>query len=407
MIESQDNKLIFDNDFFSYENEPCTCGIDTINVEPGVVTYTLKIQSRKDEKVYFAFGGTTGLCRTTVTGSIKEENLLSMLSSIPDNRIDEVLHFFEDNGFLLKVSSESFEAIDMQDMLAVLNHIKATVFLMSDLENPDPDYEQILRLTLYLLLSEPISINTSVLKNAYSTCKHGFMLAMEKASSLPEIDGQKEAFTKDTYSIKDTIFKTFELNIDEYNDIVSGELTNQRYCGILDARYKNLVYLYRNGSSLPRNQRIIVDFLFHYMKNIGVVCAADYSTGVSYYDENPKHSNFDSALKKALLSVAKIVVGEEINYNLLGITPRYSVQQMGPTWKVPNLLSALYFSVFYLKPGSEVYRKCANPACNNRFLVKTTNTRKIYCSPNCRNATAQRNHRKKVKKQRTRRTEQL
>ena len=61
MIESQDNKLIFDNDFFSYENEPCTCGIDTINVEPGVVTYTLKIQSRKDEKVYFAFGGTTGL----------------------------------------------------------------------------------------------------------------------------------------------------------------------------------------------------------------------------------------------------------------------------------------------------------------------------------------------------------
>lgn len=50
-----------------------------------------------------------------MTGSIKEENLLSMLSSIPDNRIDEVLHFFEDNGFLLKVSSESFEAIDMQD----------------------------------------------------------------------------------------------------------------------------------------------------------------------------------------------------------------------------------------------------------------------------------------------------
>ena len=84
-----------------------------------------------------------------------------------------------------------------------------------------------------------------------------------------------------------------------------------------------------------------------------------------------------------------------VDDNLSGISPRYSVLKMGPTWRVQNLISALYFSVFYLRPGTDVYRKCANPACNNRFVVKIANGRKKYCCANCRNATARRNHQKR------------
>ncbi len=35
-----------------------------------------------------------------------------------------------------------------------------------------------------------------------------------------------------------------------------------------------------------------------------------------------------------------------------------------------------------MKPGLELYRLCANPNCNQYFLVKTTSVRNKYCCPN-------------------------
>ena len=220
---------------------------------------------------------------------------------------------------------------------------------------------------------------------------------IDKASQLPEIDGQQEAFQKDTYTIRDSIYGSYELDIEEYNDVVSGNIYANRYPGYLDMRYKAIVYLYRNGTNLSKNRRYVIDFLFHFMRSVGVVGSVSFEHGIEYYSDVPQIALLDEKMKDSAVIVAKIILNEEMNHNLSGISPRYSVQKMGPTWRVPNLISALYFSVFYLRPGAEVYRKCANPACNNRFVVKTTNGRKKYCCANCRNATAQRNHRKKVK----------
>ena len=162
-------------------------------------------------------------------------------------------------------------------------------------------------------------------------------------------------------------------------------------------RYKAIVYLYRNGANLSKNRRYVIDFLFHFMRDIGVIGGVSFEKGIEYYSDVPQTALLDEIMKNSAVTVAKIVLNEEMNHNLSGISPKYSVLKMGPTWRAPNLISALYFSVFYLRPGTDVYRKCENPACNNRFVVKTTNSRKKYCCANCRNATAQRNHRKKVK----------
>jgi hypothetical protein len=132
------------------------------------------------------------------------------------------------------------------------------------------------------------------------------------------------------------------------------------------------------------------------MKNVGVINKVSFENNIEFY-ANPAYNKFDEQLKQSLIIVAKIVLNEEINSNLSGIVPRFIASKMEPSWKAENLLSALYFSIFYMKPGSEIYRECANPACHNHFLVKTSNSRKIYCCVNCRNATSQRNHRKKIK----------
>ncbi len=95
--------------------------------------------------------------------------------------------------------------------------------------------------------------------------------------------------------------------------------------------------------------------------------------------------------------IARLIIGEEINENLNGIHPQYNVATMSPSWRVDSLMGAIYFSIFYMKPGLELYRLCANPNCNQYFLVKTTSTRNKYCCPECGNATAQRNYRKRKK----------
>jgi predicted RNA-binding Zn ribbon-like protein len=96
-----------------------------------------------------------------------------------------------------------------------------------------------------------------------------------------------------------------------------------------------------------------------------------------------------------MLDVSKIIIGEEINANLVGIHPVYDVDKMSPSWKVDSLLCAAYFSIFYLNPELELYRPCQNPRCGKYFLVKATSTRVRYCSTACCNRVTQDRYRKK------------
>ena len=106
-------------------------------------------------------------------------------------------------------------------------------------------------------------------------------------------------------------------------------------------------------------------------------------------------------MKASLLEIAATVVSEEINHNIVGIHPRYSIGSLTPTWQVDTLLQALYFSVFFMKPGIEIYKECGNPRCKREkyFLVEATRTNKEYCCVQCaRAAAAQRFRSRKLDK---------
>ena len=187
--------------------------------------------------------------------------------------------------------------------------------------------------------------------------------------------------------MQDSIFGSYELNIQEYNDISGGYSIIP---GFNDQVFKNITALYLNhcGTDITRK---ITDFLFHYFHEVGMV---SFSNGLSYYKE-PNMENFNQAMKDALIEIARSIIGEEINANLDGIHPVYNSETMTPSWKVDSLLCAAYFSIFYLKPDLELYRPCDNPRCGKYFLVKTTSTKTRYCSSECCNRVTQDRYRKR------------
>ena len=169
------------------------------------------------------------------------------------------------------------------------------------------------------------------------------------------------------------------------------------YPGINDSQYRKITIAYKNCHNVSKIQRLIIDFLFHFMHSNGVIKNVTFDSGIEFYKSDSNYT-LDDNMKKGLLLIGKYVLSKEINQHVSKMRPIYNPNTLEPTWKAPNLLTALYFSLFYMKPKSEIYRKCANPSCTNFFLVKTSNSRKKYCCDDCRNASNVRSYRMRQKK---------
>ena len=388
-----DNFFNLGNENFSLKCKKCTFRIEKVLKTDGLTHNVLTAYPINTESVNYAFSGSLGLCSTTPHGSLQNKNLLGTIISLPGKNSKKVLHFFEEQGYLLPIASEGTE-VDVVSLVEILNRIKATVLLMTALENPALDYEQILHLSLYLLMGKQVTISGTV-QMSYTTLKHQLFDIIRSQSAIDSLHPSSEA---DSISVRDMIFSpAYDLKADEYDDISNGETFSYDYPGINDTFYRQLTIAYKNDNLQSKNLRLMIEFLFHYMHSVGVIKTVGFDEGIEYYGV-PNHSKFDSRLKSAAILFARLVLSAEITYNTRSIKPFYNPNSLEPSWKAPSLLTALYFSVFYMKPGSEIYRKCANPSCHEYFLVKTSNSRKKYCCSNCRNANNQRSHRIKVQK---------
>ena len=160
--------------------------------------------------------------------------------------------------------------------------------------------------------------------------------------------------------------------------------------------------LYLDNDILSFRDRYMIQYFFHTEDTLGQIAFLN-NDGSTYFRSNNDDVQFyehlDENLKKATLQVAKYIIKEELDYNLSAITPSYDIRQMAPAWRIPDLFSGLYFSLFYMNSSQELFRLCANPSCRKPFRVETTRRNKKYCCDACRNAVGQRNYRnKKAKK---------
>ncbi len=384
----------YENNIFRFDSFSCDCEEDIQHTVPGEPpTRTYKLLSHPEKPLLFSYVAKCGLARIAKNGTSEESNILGSLIALPNKKESDLAEFFKRNGFLFPIDSTVYESIDADVLYELIHRIKATVELMTAANEIRKDYRKILHLTLYLMFSEPMQIQLGSSQTVYETCRHSFVETLDKADSMQlSWKRQQEGFNKDTYTVADTIATpSFEFDINEYNDVVSGtSLSGAISCTLL---YKKVVQLYcsYNGNYMERK---IIDFLFHLNHDIGQIKTFDMKNGLSFLGK-ADFSKLNDSMKASLLEIARFVLGEEINANLGSIHPNYNIQTMSPSWKIDSLLGALYFSIFYLKPDLELYRPCANPRCGRYFLVKTTSTRTMYCSQECRNRVMQDRYRKR------------
>jgi hypothetical protein len=384
----------YQESLFIYENYGCYSAIDNIHISSTEIKNVIKVESLSSKPIKFAFQPKVGLVRVDIkNGAVQEENILSSLISLDQNKIDNYKKFFERNGFLFPIDSDKFEEIDDEMLIRLITIMKSTVQLISQISEVDrKDYKKMLSLTLFLLLANPIEIVIG--EKTYHSCEHNLLHEEFRVSNnLPN----NEYFTVDNdgmFEVYDSIYDKHKVNIDLYRHI-----TTDAYIGDFE---RSIMQSYVNHTKAPKNERLLIEVLYHVYFNIGSFSNVTpdeilFNEAVSTNHPIPNWDAFDEKLKKAITEVAKIVITEEINSNMSGVHPEYDSNLMEPRWKVDSLLSALYFSIFYMKPNLEITRLCANPKCNRYFTVSRTSSKKKYCSSECGNRAIQNRYRAKHK----------
>lgn len=384
----------FLNNFFELENRQCECKKETVYTAPGVdPSYVLKVCAKSDsDTLRFSYSAQKGLNQSGNAGGVINENILGQLLAIKPTDMDGTIEFLQKYGFIFPVSSDTYETVDGTALLEILNRIKATVKLMSAIAGKK-DYKAIFIYTTYLLYSEPVEM---ILSGAnYKTDFHPFTALIREYNVIPDLNRNQEFFDTQCISIFDTLKGDYEkLDINELAGMSSGDGING-LTGSRDWHFRNLFCLYTTYNAADENLRNIIDFYYNYQKKVGIIKDVE-PTRISYHVKAMKE-NFSDDMKEMLVKIARIVISEEINANLKNICPQLEINALAPTWKLNSLLEALYFSVFYMKPGVELYKECENPNCKHEkyFLINATVTNKKYCCPACGNAAAQRRSRQR------------
>lgn len=376
----------------------CECFMDSVHNPDGSVRTTLRIRSLPDSPLLFAYMPQEGLVRiNTKTGAIESKNLLGELMGLREGDKEGVMRFFQENGFLFPITSVGLESFSFEDIFFILRRIRETLNVMSLLHEPRIQYKKIMLTVCWLTLSRRAvirSIDDS--RDEFKTCLHSYMKFLESQRGGIYDSLSIDPYSSDTVEVPDTIYPP-ETSVSIYNLESLALGTAEEANHILNKYRASILFLSEKGE-LPSDRKII-DYFFHLTSEVGnIISISDEKSEVIFdCDEAEVAARLSSKMQKASIDVAKITIKEELDYAINAIYPSYDIDTMTGSWVIPDLYSALLFSIFYMKPDLELYRKCENPNCGCYFLVSTTNSRRKYCSVECSNAMQQRKHRQKIK----------
>ena len=269
----------FENILFRFESCSCDCVTDLEHIAPGEEPIRkYKLQALPESKLLFAYAAKKGLVRIAPNGTIEEANVLGTLMALPSKSVKELSSFMKENGFLFPVSAGRYEEIDASILYSIMERLRMTVELMTAANEIQKDYQKIFLLTINLLFAGDLTIQTDAMAQAYSTKHHSYIDLLQSANLNVSYEREHEAFNSDFYTVADTIYGSYQLPIQEYNDIKGGYSTKP---GFNDPLFRNIMGLYLNleSSGIEKN---ITDLLFHYFHEVGML---DFSNGLAYYEE--------------------------------------------------------------------------------------------------------------------------
>ncbi len=388
-MKNFENNRKFLDFLFEYDGYACKCEKDIKNEAPDTPPkVTLKICADHSKPLHFSYFPRQGLSLTKPTGGVIDDNILGRFLGVRTNSIDDLVSFIRTYGFLFPVSSVEYASIDKDDLLEIVRRLQSTLTLMNSIAKKD--YGSMLTHATYLLYSDPISFNYG--SGSYSSCRHPFCVSSEGGCLFPDFSADPEIFTIGTYRIDDSfIGAVVHENADFLSKVRSMESTG--IPGTTSEKFIRLAAMYAANNCDDPDTKYLIDFYYNFQRKYSII--SDVKLRHIYYYDNFKVSEIDDRYKEGLLKVARIVISEEINHAIKDISPRYDGVSLSPAWQVDSLLQALYFSIFYMKPGAEIYRECANPGCRRGgyFLVNASRINKEYCCPQCQQAAATRRSR--------------
>lgn len=286
----------------------------------------------------------------------KDRDILMDFISINFGNVRLLEEFIDLNGFLFEIRKEEYTLFKCKDLFLVIHRMKILTELIYELGKSRPDYLLILKNTFYLLLTPPISFKIDD-KVVFSTPN----------MSNPDFDIYGLTSTEPFYEFNSEYeFREDVIYWDSY--YTKGQLNNH--------------LTYTNYYENPNYQIDFLASVYDYLEYIDLK-----GTAVLNIEEVP------FKYEPTILDAARDIVKKEMDLQLSKITPTYNAHKLEASWDIPDLITALYFSILFLSPKFQLIKKCKKPDCPNFFTVTKSNNRKIYCTRDCANAMSQRNYR--------------
>lgn len=379
---------------FIFESYGCTCSIDEKTMSDKTKTKSLVIFPNKDQKIKLAYQPKYGLVKVSEkNGATTDKDVLSELLSINEKDLKGYKKFFEKYGFLFTIDKEYLK-IEEEELIYIVNRLKLSTELLSQIsESQRKNYSIITKIAYSLINNKSLEIKDI----NYSSCPHALLQKnlnhRHGMRQIPRkyIDADKHLIAVSDYGYGEYIF-------DE--EILSGYIRSSGYDkdvgGLVYALEINSLSAYVNYIDAPYKERILIEFFYHTFHRTRGLTSYKYETS-KLNDGEMNLSKLDNEFKKTALEAAKIILSEEISHYIKNIHPVYDSITMGAAWQVDSLISALYYSLFFINPNNQIVRRCANINCNRHvyFSVPRTSSKKIYCTPECCRNVQQRKHREK------------
>ena len=353
-----------------------------------------------DEKLSFFLNSEQGLSLDTGRKILKKNNVVGEFIKLEDYDLTALKNFIEKYGYFFKLSSsEQYKNVDLKDIYRLKNRFKSLIHLLYALHNEElRDYKDVLNAIYLLLFTFQISNERKAKQFNIINLLFHFPKYEEFTSSYDRVivktnaDGFESSFYRiDDFAMEDEVF---EIAIQDYHDFIADSNNHHSLSRTLLKAFKNKHLIKQ------KEDRMIIDFLFHMWVDFEVIYVKDMLfedilNAQVYEDFNNKASK---KMKQLSLNIAKYLISKELNNALSGLVPSYDFEKLRPCWKIPNLYTALYFTIFNLDSSSSIIRKCDNVNCGEYFIVSKSNKKKRFCCEHCAKAVSQRNYSAKKKK---------
>lgn len=309
---------IFVNNLFELDSYACKCEKDTKNIVPGEPPETtLKIYGLADHPIHFSYSDKDGLNLTGNQGRVLIKNILGQVLALKENDADVYIRLIQKIGFVLPVSFENYEAVDLNALIEIIKRIKATISLMNTIDGKTV-YEHIrmFNAMTFLLYRSPVSLDLE--GGLYVSCQHELNSLLRNPIPVRDFRGDYDSILDNgNYAISDSISATgrAEVSSDLFNQIRMGNAGDVPGQG--SSEYRNLFFAYTSALKEQADWALIVDFYMNYQHHVGIIDRVDLNE-ITYYDSTAGFSLNDE-LKAALPKVARMVLSKEINHNISNI----------------------------------------------------------------------------------------